>query len=121
MSYENEADLKRLITDWLQIQQNQGRLMWLRLNSGTFVADAGTPKHRVIRGCPKGTADLLILCWPNPYHYTCPHETIFVELKVKGKQSEAQREFQKSVEAQGARYELVRSLEDLERILKGDR
>ena len=55
-----EKDLKRTVEDYLQYQQNQGKLVYLRLNAGDFIEVRGETRRRV-KGCPKGTADFLVL------------------------------------------------------------
>ena len=45
-------------------------------------------------------------------------EVIFIECKdLKGKQSEKQKDFQKTIELQGFKYHLVRSLEEFQKII----
>jgi hypothetical protein len=44
---------------------------------------------------------------------------IFLELKApRGKQTKQQKEFQAMVEAIGAEYNIVRSVEDLQRVME---
>ncbi len=50
------------------------------------------------------------------------HRGLYVGLEVKsetGRQSEAQKEFQRLLEASGGKYFIVRSIEDVENALKG--
>jgi len=111
----NEGDLKRCIDDLLQIEQNRGNLIYLRLNSGNFLVGAGETCRRV-KGCPAGTSDFEIVKKRRERYRGC--EVIFLELKSsKGKQSPEQVSFQKLVEEQGARYEVVRSVEEIIAIL----
>ena len=56
----SEAELKQSVTDYLEILQAQGHLLFLRLNAGDFIELRGNSRRR-IKGCPKGTADLLVL------------------------------------------------------------
>ncbi len=118
----NEGPVKRMVSDYLKVAQNQGRLVYHRLNVGTFVVDKGEASERAIQGCETGTADFLVLRYVESASREdnggC--EALYIETKrqgKKGKQSDAQIAFQARAEEQGARYELVRSLEDLERIL----
>ena len=114
----SEADLKRTVLEHLHWQQNLGRLWFTRLNSGVAYVRRGG-KYYKIQLCEEGTADILILKRrkhsPNDgWKLRC----IFIELKsTTGKQSEAQKEFQKLVIKQGASYYLVRDIETLEGIL----
>jgi len=62
------------------------------------------------RGVRAGLSDMMI--WWNGRH-------VHIELKVDTPQSEAQKEFQKLLEAQGFPYAICRSLEDVEAALRG--
>jgi len=109
-----EAQLKRQIEDYLTYRQNAGDLMWFPMNSGkAFVKRGG--KDYMIQLCDEGTADLLILRkWKGGVF--C--EVLFFELKSdRGRTSSAQNAFKILVEEQGASYSIVRSLEELEKIL----
>jgi len=106
---ESEADLKRTVTDYLEYQQNAGKLLYFRLNAGDFIELRGNTRRRV-KGCMAGTSDLEIIKDGKP---------IFIELKsARGKTSSAQNAFKILVEEQGASYSIVRSLEELEKILR---
>lgn len=114
-----EADLKRTVTEYLDILQNQGKLVWLRLNAGDFIEVRGNTRRR-IKGCPAGTADIQVIVkwWPQGAPNKWETRVVFIELKSeKGKQSPEQGAFQKIVEAQGASYFIVRELETLQEIL----
>lgn len=119
---ESEADIKRTVSDFLQIEQNFGKLVFLRLNAGQFPTQSG----RWAMGCPKGTADLLVLrediipAYPTHVAVKAP-QVIFIELKsAKGKQSKDQKAFEEQVKAQGCAYHLARSLNDVMEILGYD-
>ena len=104
-----EAELKVQIEDYLQYQQNAGILYWDRLNSGDFIEVRGNTRRR-IKGCRKGTADLIILKGGR---------TIFIELKSsKGRLRPEQTLFGELVQSQGCSYQVVRSLEELVDIIK---
>ena len=107
----NEGDLKRTVEDYLQIKQNQGELMFLRLNSGMFFLPSGGGKYRAVKGCPRGTADLMVI-EPSAHGQIC--QVIFLELKSKyGKQTKEQKEFEKMVWDIGCWYWIIRDLEEL--------
>lgn len=111
-----EADLKLAVTDYLQYAQNQGKLVYLRLNAGDFIEVRGDTRRRV-KGCPKGTADLMVI---KRGYYECVTilRAIFLELKsAKGKQTKEQAEFQQMIEEQGAEYYIIRSIERLQEVL----
>ncbi len=56
----SEAQLKKTVEDYLQYGANQGQWVFLRLNSGDFIETRGETRRR-IKGCPKGTADFLVI------------------------------------------------------------
>lgn len=61
-------------------------------------------------GLVAGVSDLIIIR---------PNEVLFVELKVdKGRQSEAQKEFESTVTALGFKYHLIRSLEEFKKCIE---
>mgnify|MGYP001582166877 CR=1 FL=1 len=114
----SEADLKRTCEDYLQLLQNGGKLIFLRLNSGNLVVSNPDGSYRRrIRGCPSGTADYIII-------RSCLGESCilrivdFIELKsVKGRQSPDQLAFEDLVTKQGCGYHIVRTLEELQLII----
>jgi len=109
-----EKELKRTVTEYLQYQQNAGNLMWFPMNSGKAFVKRGDKEYK-IQLCDEGTADLLIL---RKWKVGVFCEVLFIELKsARGRQSPAQGSFQKLVESQGASYSIVRSLEELEKVL----
>ena len=111
-----EGQLQRLVIDWLAAKH----IFSMRMNSGTLMGASGRPVTFGIPGCTD------ILAFPrNPivlFKGQAPWETIvdrfiptWIELKApKGKQSDLQKSFQAQVEAEGHRYLLVHSLEELE-------
>uniref|UniRef100_A0A6M3XS64 VRR-NUC domain-containing protein n=1 Tax=viral metagenome TaxID=1070528 RepID=A0A6M3XS64_9ZZZZ len=117
-----ESELKHAVEEYLQFQQNLGRLLFLRLNAGDFIEARGETRRR-IKGCPKGTADLLVL---QGYESASPEECcdscvpIFLELKSDtGKQRPEQLDFQGMVEEQNAEYHIVRSVEEVMELVGG--
>lgn len=118
-TYEKEADLKLTVRDYLDVLMKQGKLWYDRLNSGTLIIGEGKSR-RCVKMCREGTADFEVIqgvilkgeyrLWP---------QITFIETKCKdGKQRPDQVEFQRVVEAQGARYVLARTLEDVQQALR---
>jgi len=112
----SESELKRTVEDYLTILQSQGKLFFLRLNSGDFIEVRGETRRR-IKGCPKGTADLMVIT--NNGRFDAPNKfypvVYFLELKTpKGKVSLEQVEFGKMVEIHGCIYLVIRKLEELQ-------
>ena len=104
-----EGTLKSTVENYLQVLENQGKLIFLRLNSGDFIEVRGNSRRRV-KGCPAGTADFEIIVGE------C---TIFLELKSKnGKQNKEQKLFERKVKSFGCEYHIIRSFEELENVLK---
>jgi len=71
--------------------------------------DAKEQMRKIATGLYAGVSDLIII------HFG---KVLFVEVKNdKGRQSDKQKDFQQLIEAQGFKYYLVRSLEDLKQII----
>ena len=120
----SEASVKSAVEARFQIAQNQGQLVYLRLNSGELIAMAGESRRR-IKLCPTGTADFVVFQGMWTILAALNHQTPFVcrvtflEIKSStGKQSPDQKAFQQSVEQQNCRYYLVNDASQLEEILK---
>ena len=112
-----EGQLKSAVSDYLEIGQNQGKWVYLRLNAGDFIEVRGNTRRR-IKGCPKGTADFVVIRAQRGTFRVYP-KVIFIELKSeKGRWPAEQRAFKKMVEMQGCEYHLIRSFEGLEETLK---
>lgn len=110
-------DLHRLMfpEDWAVVQDGKSDKVVSMLYSnytnahsahGGAIADA--------QGRSSGVADLTWICPDN--------RTIHIELKTEiGRQSKAQKQWQKMVEGRGHVYHLVRSLEQMQEIFEGER
>lgn len=93
---QKESLLKKAIKDYLHLH---GFCVYGIVNSGFYIAKND-----------RGIADLWL---------GIKGQTIWIELKVdKGKQSENQIRFQQAVEKEGFRYEIVRSLDDVVKLLE---
>jgi len=112
-----EADLKLAVSEYLQYGTNQGRWYADRLNSGEVIVIAGQSRRRV-KLCREGTSDFFVFRSVNIGGASFL-KLMFLELKSeKGKQRPEQVAFQKIVEAQGASYFIIHSIENLEAILE---
>jgi len=129
----SESDLQKSICDYLDLV----KIHYLRLNSGDMLKSytprgQSNPKTYRIKGCPKGTADLLVLASKKGSELellteepiTCEilekifPRPIFLECKSeKGKQTPEQKQFESIVKGSGYEYEVVRSLDDVIEIL----
>ena len=113
-----ERDLKKGVEDYLQLQMNLGKLIYLRLNAGSFIlTDKNGKFRRRVIGAKKGTADFIVTTSYDPDKPSCL--VYFLELKSsKGKTTEAQDKFAELVREQGAEYFVIRSIERLTEVLK---
>ncbi len=105
----SESDLLAGCLEYLHYLRNQGKLFYMRVNSGMAYFGQGSKKY-AIRLAPEGTADILIIK---------DGKVIWVETKGEGKQSDAQVAFQKEVEEYGCSYEIVRDLDELITLTEG--
>lgn len=95
------------------------RLQYPRLAGLLFSVPNGAKRSRVTgailkaEGALPGVSDLILLYPSNGCPYLC------IEMKTEiGRQSEAQKEFQKAVQDAGGRYELVRTFESFVSLIK---
>ena len=114
----SEAQISRAIMDYLAATH----IFAVRMNAGTQVL-VSNGKRRAIHGHAPGTADILafpikhyldgdFMWWKMPM-------PLWIEVKTaKGKQSEMQKSFQVQVEAEGHKYVLARSVDDVIAALK---
>ena len=107
-----EADVLKAVTDYLA-----ARKIWFRrMNTGGVKAEYNGRSRFVRYGSP-GMADVLAVVYyggVNAVDLTELTRVYWLECKSEtGKQSDAQREFQREVESRGMRYLIVRGVEDL--------
>ena len=118
-----EADLKKVVNDYLQIGMNQGKWYYDRFNSGEVIVNYGASGRHKVKLCREGTADFMVLMimhlGDGVHHTRIPAPRIvFLELKSStGRTTRAQDEFRWLVEIQGAEYFVIRTIEELEEIL----
>ena len=115
-----ESYVIRVVKDYLQIQRNQKKLVYIRNNSGAMPIIDGENKRRYIKFGDKGSPDFLI--WMpgiiNNPDFPAILRAIAIECKSDiGRQSEDQIEWQKDFEAIGGEYYIVKSIEDLVKII----
>ncbi len=116
-----EADVIRAIKDYLQIQKNQGKLMYIRNNTGAIPIEAGKNKRRFIRFGDKGSPDFLV--WQKDYYIDRPGSYIrCIALEAKsdtGTQLPDQIKWQADFVKIGGEYYIVRCPEYLINIIEG--
>lgn len=106
-----ESEIQSAIIDYLTVLENQGKLFFQRTNNNTVYDPIGKRFRSLAKGQKKGFPDILVLM-----SGVC----IGIEVKTKiGQQSREQKAMQKYFEEQGSRYYVVRSVEDVRKILKG--
>ena len=110
-----ENDIQRTIKNYLQVLENQGKLMFIRNNSGAMPIKGQNGKMRYIKFGKKGSADILV--WTQEGYVDCCR-CIALECKsATGKQSPAQKEWQEKFEKLGGEYYIVRSVEEVMKIV----
>ena len=126
-----EADVLRAICDFLDLQQRQGRLLYVRHQPPMMTSKREGGKTKVIfkkvRESQLGAADVIVFPGPiNPIVADigdCDingfQRPIAVEAKShSGKQSKEQKRWQRMAEAMGMRYLLARSLDNVMEALR---
>ncbi len=108
-----ESHIQCACVQWFRLQYPEyARLLFAVPNGG--VRNAVTGRILKAEGVVAGVADLLLFVPSNGYHGLC------LELKTeKGRQSEAQKEWQHTVQQQGYKYIVVRSLQDFREQVNG--
>lgn len=108
-----EADTLRAIMDWLDLQQAQGKLVWIRHSPSNVVGKKGEARFRRIRESQKGIADLVVLrAIKQGRLWTC--DVLCIEVKSPtGECSPDQSHWGELVMAQGARRIVARSLDEV--------
>lgn len=129
----SEAQVKQAVGEYLQYQQNMGKLWFCRLNAGDFidtrVKEGHVASRRRIKGAGAGTADFIVIQGGEIQMYHIVQQIIhrshsaafvtFIECKSsKGKQRPEQIEFEEMVTKLNCRYAIVRCIEELEEVLK---
>jgi hypothetical protein len=107
-----ESEIQKAILDYLAARH----ILAFRMQTGASVSEY-KGKTRMVRYGTPGMADILAF----PMRITWENEGViplWLEVKAdNGKQSEMQKSFQAQVEDEGHVYAIVRSIEDVERIL----
>jgi hypothetical protein len=104
---KSESKIQQEIVVWYRNNNlNNNNIIFSVPNEGK---SAKEQMFKKATGLMSGVSDLI--CINNG-------EVLFVECKdLKGKQSEKQKDFQKTIELQGFKYHLVRSLEEFQKII----
>ena len=117
-----ESDTLKTITDYLEVLQAQGKLLYIRHNPISPTAkEAGKVIWRKIRESQLGAADLIVFRRRvfTGLYFADYCEVFCIEVKSPtGKLSKAQDHWAEKAVAQGCRYIVARSLEDVTSNLK---
>jgi len=98
-----EKNIQKSILDWLGYR---GDIYFFRAGSGQFKTDTGSYFKTGRPGCPD-----IIVCFKGKF--------IGFEVKTdKGKQSDRQKDAEEDIKNAGGRYYIVRSIDDVEKIIK---
>ena len=102
-----ESGIINAIMSYLQYLENQGKLLYLRNNSGAFI----NPRGGFYRMGKRGSPDFII--WLPKGKIIC------LEVKnERGKQNINQLEFEIKLKQLGHFYFIVRSVDEVEQIIK---
>ena len=118
----SESAIQRAILDYLQLLQNQGKILFLRLNAGKFPIQNKNGKWRMLRGAPAGWSDIIVwkpIAQEIGINATFSFlRTYFLEVKSSsGKLLGDQMAFEQQVQRLGGKYYVVRSVEEVKQIL----
>lgn len=111
----SESQIMAQIKDKLSIMQNQGKLWFMRNNSGALPVQGQGAKSRFIRFGQKDAPDILGYFKQDPYK----GRSFFIEVKRKGGRiSPGQKEFIDSANESGCLAIIADSYESFERNFK---
>jgi hypothetical protein len=101
-----ESQIQSVIENYLKLLENIGKLVYTKNNSGALKTERGS----FMRFGKSGSPDFFIFLNDN--------KTLHIEVKAeKGVQSPNQKDYQIKVEKLGHKYFIVRSLNDVKKLL----
>ena len=107
---QKESEIQSEIIDFLSILEEQGKLFFQRTNNTTVYDPKWKQFRSLAKGQKKGFPDILILK---------KGRTIGIEIKTStGTQSKEQKLIEQNFIEQGMEYYVVRSIEDVIKVLK---
>lgn len=107
-----ESETQRFCVKWFRLQYPQlAKLLFAVPNGGARnLTEAAIMKGE---GVTAGVSDMILMYPTGQYHGLC------IEFKTaKGKQTQAQKEWQEIIEMRGYKYVICRTFEDFERTIK---
>ena len=121
-SEASEADTLKTITEYLEILQAQGKLLYLRHSPSNVVGKKGEATFRRPRASQLGSPDLIVFrrTYVDIEGTMCNvPDVLCIEVKSAiGKQSRDQHIWEQRAINQGCRYLIARSLEDVRENLR---
>ena len=103
-----ESQIQTAIEQYLRILEQNGRLVYIKNNSGAYRTGTGG----FVRFGRSGSSDFLL--------FVDQGRCIHLEVKAeKGRQSKSQRDYQRLVERLGHKYLVVRSLKEVASLFDG--
>ena len=119
-----ESEIQKSILDYLQILENQKKILFIRLNAGMIPILNPNGSWRMLKGAPAGWPDIIVWKPVKRYGQSVVSGrdylmTYFLEVKRPhtGKQTPQQVSFEASVNRIGGSYHVVTSLNAVQRIL----
>ena len=110
-----EKTIQSSIQAFLELQEELGNLVYQKNNTGAVRINRPGAKSSFMRFGKKGSPDFLV--W-QPDWNASELISYFIEVKTDvGVLSKDQREFKQKVESLGGHYHIVRSLEEVKKIL----
>lgn len=104
-----EIEIQSAILDYLAILERQGKLFFQRTNNNTIFDTKKNIHRSLAKGQKKGFPDVIVII-----SGLC----IGIEIKSKtGRQSKEQKEIEAKFKSNGAEYYVVRSVEEVRKIL----
>lgn len=113
-----ESEISKAISDYLQLLENQGKLLFIRNNSfaGTIMRKDGSKGY--VKNNKPGASDFIVWIPGRGADRWLHLDTIFLEVKSSsGKLLGDQLAFEQQVKRLGGQYHVVRSVEEVQKIL----
>lgn len=113
-----EKTIQSAIQEFLELQEELGLLVYQKNNTGAVRIDRPNKKSSFLKFGKKGSPDFLVWQRCDDFFDGDYLKTLFIEVKTDvGVQSDEQRKFQQKVEKLGGNYYVVRSLDDVKKII----
>lgn len=103
----SESSIQTAIETFLKYQENLGKLVFIKNNSGAFK----TSKGSFVRFGKKGSPDFIVFLQNG--------KTLHLEIKnFSGRQQKSQKEYQQKIEDLGHLYYVAHSVEEVKKMIK---